>query len=87
MVGILQWELSLTLLVRRDEYSVLKDHDTLCWICLIVLTVGFTTAQFNGSESSGFIEVIVRITGGSSSTLITVTVTPSVQLPVSAMGK
>ena len=87
MVGILQWELSLTLLVRRDAYSVLKDHNTLCWICLIVLTVGFTSAQFSGSESSQSIEVIVSITGGSSSTPITVTVTPSVQTPVSAMGK
>ena len=47
----------------------------------------FTSGQFVGSESSGFIEVIVRITGGSSSTPITVTVTPSVQSPVSAMGK
>ena len=49
--------------------------------------VEFTSGQFVGSESSGFIEVIVRITGGSSSTPITVTVTPSVQSPVSAMGK
>ena len=49
--------------------------------------VGFTSGQFVGSESSGLIEVIVRITGGSSSTPITVTVTPSVQSPVSAMGK
>ena len=47
----------------------------------------FSSGQFVGSESSGFIEVIVRITGGSSSTPITVTVTPSVQSPVSAMGK
>ena len=48
--------------------------------------MGFTLAKFVGSESSGFIEVIVIITGGSSSTPITVTVTPSVQSPVSAMG-
>ena len=53
----------------------------------IVLTVEFASGQFVGSESSGFIEVIVRITGGSSITHITVTVTPSVQLPVSAMGR
>ena len=48
--------------------------------------VEFASGQFNGSESLGFIEVIVRITGGSSITPITVTVTPSVQSPVSAMG-
>ena len=53
---------------------------------IIALVVGFISGQFVGSESSGFIEVIVRITGGSSSTPITVTVTPSVQSPVSAMG-
>ena len=46
----------------------------------------FASGQFTGSESSGFIEVIVRITGGTSSTPITVTVTPSVQSPVSAIG-
>ena len=54
---------------------------------LLVLVVGFASGQFDGSESSRFIEVIVRITGGSSSTPITVTVTPSVQSPVSAMGR
>ena len=53
----------------------------------IVLVVEFTSGQFIGSESSGFMEVIVRITGGSSSTPITVTVTPSVQSLVSAMGR
>jgi len=51
-----------------------------------VLTVGFASGQFTGSESSGFIEVVVEITGGMSSTPITVMVTPSEQSPVSAMG-
>ena len=46
----------------------------------------FASGQFVGSESSGFIEVIVRITGGLSNTPITVTVTPSVQSPSSARG-
>ena len=52
-----------------------------------MLVIEFASGQFVGSESSGFIEVIVRITGGSSSTPITVTITPSVQSPVSASGK
>ena len=52
----------------------------------IVLMVEFASGQFTDSESSGFIEVIVRIMGGTSNTPITVTVTPSVQSPVSAMG-
>ena len=49
----------------------------------IVLMVEFTSGQFTGSESSGFIEVVVTTTGGTSSNPITVTVTPSQQ---SAMG-
>ena len=55
-------------------------------LCILVLVVQFTSGQFSGSESSGFIEVVVRITGGTSGNPITVTVTPSVQSPVSAMG-
>ena len=53
----------------------------------VLPVVEFTSGQFVRSESSGFIEVIVKIIGGSSSTPITVTVTPSVQSPVSAMGR
>ena len=51
------------------------------------MIVEFASGQFVSSESSGFIEVIVRIIGGSSSIPINVTVTPSVQSPVSAMGR
>ena len=51
-----------------------------------VLGVEFKSGQFSGSESSGFIEVIVKITGEISSDPITVTVTPSIQSPVSAIG-
>lgn len=46
----------------------------------------FISGRFVGSESSGFIEVVVRITGGTLSIPITVTVTPFVQSPVSARG-
>ena len=55
-------------------------------IVYVVLIVEFASGQFTGSESSEFIEVTVRIMGGTSNTPITVTVTPSVQSPVSAMG-
>ena len=48
--------------------------------------MGFASGQFTGSESSGFIEVVATVTGGSSSTPITATVTPTEQSPVSAMG-
>ena len=50
---------------------------------MLVLVVQFTSGQFSGSESSEFIEVVVEVTGGTSSNPITVTVTPS---PVSGMG-
>ena len=51
-----------------------------------MLVVEFTSGQFTGSESSGFIEVVVRITGGTPINPITVTVIPSVQSSVSAIG-
>ena len=50
------------------------------------LIVEFTSARFTGSESSGFIEVIIRIRMRQSNDPIIVTVTPSEQSPVSAMG-
>ena len=54
---------------------------------MLVLVVEFTSGQFSGSESSGFIEVIVRITEGTSIDPITITVTSSVQSPVSAIAR
>ena len=51
-----------------------------------MLVVEFTSGQFTGSESSGFIEVAVRLVGGTSGIPIIITVTPSVQSAVSAMG-
>ena len=56
-------------------------------IILVALKVEFASGQFTGSESSGFIEVVVKITGGTSITPITVTVTPTEQSPLSAIGK
>ena len=56
------------------------------YLYYIVLEVEFASPQFTGSESSEFIEVVVRVTGGTSNAPITVTVTPTVQSPVSAMG-
>ena len=41
----------------------------------IELVVGFVTDQFFGSESSGFVEIAVNISGGSSTTPISVMVT------------
>ena len=58
----------------------------ICICIYVVLIVEFVSGQFTGSESSGSIEVVVRITGGTSNTPINVTVTPTEQSPVSAMG-
>ena len=86
----------MALLSYTDNNHNINSSEIICILMskanmlmqLLQLTVvEFTSGQFVGSESSGFIEVIVRITGGSSSTPITVIVTPSVQSPVSAMGK
>ena len=46
----------------------------------------FVSAQFTASESSGSIEVVVGISGGTSSVPVTLTVAPSVESPISAMG-
>jgi len=52
-----------------------------------VLMVGFSDNVFSGSESSGRILVRLLLSGGTSATPISVTVTPSDQSPVSAQGK
>ena len=56
-------------------------------MCCVVLTVGFGSRRFVGSESSGHVEVVVIISGGSSITSIEVVVTPSEQSRVSARGE
>ena len=69
---------------------ILWKETILCnvWlILLLVLLVGFAIGQFSDFESSGVIEVVVSIVGGTSTTPVTVTVTLSEQSPVSAMGR
>jgi len=56
-------------------------------MCCVVLRVEFASRRFIGSESSGHVEVVVIISGGSSTTSIEVVVTPSEQSPVSARGE
>ena len=53
----------------------------------VELSVEFGSDEFVGSESTGHVEVVVIISGGSSTTPIEVVVTPSEQSPVSATGK
>ena len=47
----------------------------------------FKTDEYVGSESSGHVQVVVIISGGSSTTPIEVVVTPSEQSPLSARGE
>ena len=77
-------------------FHSLYSVETMVFVCCIAsvveftgrqFVIEFTSGQFVGSELSGFIEVVVRITGGISNAPITVTVTPSVQSPVSARGR
>ena len=56
-------------------------------MCCVVLRVEFGSRRFVGSESSGYVEVVMIISGGSSITPIEVVVTPSEQSPVSARGE
>ena len=64
-----------------------KDDFIKYLLCFVSeLVVEFTSAQFNGSESSGYVAVAVRISGGTSSIPITLTLTPTVQSPLSAIG-
>ena len=44
-----------------------------------MLVVGFKSDQYNGSESSGFVEFTVTLSGGSSTTPISVMVTTTGQ--------
>lgn len=56
-------------------------------MCFAVLSIEFTQSAFTGNESSGVIPVILVLRGGTSSSDISVTVTPSDQSPLSAEGK
>ena len=49
--------------------------------------VQFSNATYSGSEESGAVPVTLLLEGGTSPFVITVTVIPSDQSPVSAEGK
>ena len=52
-----------------------------------VLSVEFAQTSYRGSEGSGFISVTLQLIGGISTNEIAVTVTPSNQSPISAIGE
>ena len=47
----------------------------------------FALEQYNAVEADGFVEVEIILSGGTSSTPITVTIIPTVKSPISATGK
>ena len=47
----------------------------MCGAWFLVMLIEFASGEFVGSELSGFVEIVVKITGGSPSTPITTTVT------------
>ena len=51
-----------------------------------MIRVRFTQDQFTGSELEGFVQVLLELNQGSSTSPFTVMVTPSEQSPVSAEG-
>ena len=59
-------------------------YSKLFYVWFIALLIEFASGKFVGSEISGFIEVTVRMVGGSLNTSVTVIVTPS---ELSASGK
>ena len=50
------------------------------------ISVRFTQRQYTGSEAIGFVMITLELVGGTSSNPFSVTVTPSEQSPVSAIG-
>jgi len=57
------------------------------FLLFVELVIHLTSGQFTGTESSGSVEVMVMIVGGTSTSPISAIVTPSEQSPVSATGK
>ena len=49
----------------------------MCYCLCIVLVVEFKSSQFVATESSGYVEIKVTISGGSSTTPISIMVTTS----------
>ena len=54
---------------------------------LCTATLSFTSEKFTVSESMGYVEIGVMLSGRTFDFPITVIITPSEQSPISAMGK
>ena len=65
----------------------LNVYTYVCILTYTVLFLNFTLEQYIVMESEGYVPVGVMLSGGTSTTPITVIVTPTEQSPISAMGK
>ena len=72
-------------ILTKDRISI-DSIGTLFLLC-IVLVISLTSEQFTGTESSGLVEVMAMMEGGTSTSPISVIVTPSERSPISATGK
>ena len=66
------WSIIGSLRYHVEHVNVL--HMYIVVTCCIVLVIGLENKRYTGSESSGFVEVVVIISGGSSTTPISVMV-------------
>ena len=66
----------------RKETLIIK----VILLCHTAASVQFSRGTYSGTEASGFVNVDVILTGGTSASPFNVTVTPSEQSPVSAEG-
>ena len=57
------------------------------YFVILELAIQFSNSTFSGLESSGIISVTLILEGGTSASVITLTVQPFDQSPVSAQGK
>ena len=72
------------------NHNIMLHDSIICTLYIFIiieLTVQFSKHTYTGSERSGMIPVTLILGGGISLNKITVTVTLSNQLPVSAEGK
>ena len=67
-------------------YVIQYGRAVIIYFTILVIRVRFTQNRFSGSEAMGFVQVNLELTGGSSASPFSVTVTPSEQSPVSAEG-
>ena len=85
-IGLLTWKgyVNINMYILYNTLSYILRHLP---FFAVALTVTFSQEIYTGFEDSGVVSVTLLLEGGTSSSDISVTVTPSDQSPVSAQGK